>query len=178
MPRRARSVRCFPAKPAFLSQAASYSCCWPLVLRPFATASFRSAEGLVTCCRQLAFPTRNKAKKRQQSQGASGDSTTRFGEYTDCNWTAYQLPEVGPSLKEAELSSRFFPGFLRRPCAPRPVTGEAVIFLSSKGSGEPLRRRRRIGPSPRVLRVDATAEARGAGPSVEPERRFGGDRPG
>lgn len=92
---------------------------------------------------------------------------------------------VGPSLKEAEMSSRFLPGFLRRSCTPLPVTGEAAIFLSSKGSGEPLRRRRRrptlrVGalPSPRVLRVDAMAEARGVGPSVEPERRFGGDHPG
>ncbi len=36
---------------------------------------------------------------------------------------------------------------------------------------KPLRRRPRIGPSPRRLRADVRAEARGAAPSVEPERR-------
>ena len=48
--------------------------------------------------------------------------------------------------------------------------GETRINLPT-GTDEPLRRRRRIGPSPRVLRVDAMAEAGGAAPFVEPERR-------
>ena len=41
----------------------------------------------------------------------------------------------------------------------------------TNGFCEPLRRRPRISPSPRRLRVDVRAKARGAAPSVESERK-------
>ena len=39
-----------------------------------------------------------------------------------------------------------------------------IVTSNQMGVGEPLRRRPRISPSPRRLRVDAGAEARGAEP--------------
>ena len=42
------------------------------------------------------------------------------------------------------------------------------MFIQQNSVGEPLRRRLRIGLSPRELEVDAKAEAEGASPSVEP----------
>lgn len=87
---------------------------------------------------------------------------------TDRNSRQLFVLEVGPSLKEAELSSRFFPGFRQRSRATRPVTGEPAILLSSKGAGEPLRRRRRIDPAPASVRGDAMAEAVGRVPLSSP----------
>ncbi len=126
---------------------------------------------------------------RRLSQGASdGDPSVWVGRFpqlqaqTNGGRPARHHHRYAPPTGETDAMATT--NEARRDCSKQWVAGSATKrmalnerqakFLQQHRFGEPLRRRLRIGLSPRELEADAKAEAEGASPSVEPS---GGSAP-